>query len=339
MTIRGNGLSDLGGSSGPTIGEAGEFALIDRITSAAPQPGPAVIVGLGDDAAVVAVPLGSVACSTDALVEGVHFRRDWSSAGDVGRKAVAVNLADIEAMGATGIGVVMAISAPKDLPMAWLDEFRDGVLAECADAGVALLGGDTTASPVLTVVGTALGDLDGRPPVTRAGAREGQQVAYAGRLGWAAAGLRALSRGFRSPRVVVEAQRRPEVPYGFGRRAAEAGASSLIDVSDGLLADLGHIASASQVAIELESSRFEIAEPLQAVAAATGGDPLQLVLTGGEDHALVGTFDDVPDGWTVIGTVVAGDAEVRVDGEVPEWPAGHDHFGGAESGRRGGGSR
>lgn len=324
MTIRSGGLP---GSTGPTIGEAGEFALIDRIVGAAPAPGPAVVLGPGDDAAVVAVPTGAAAISTDALVEGVHFRRDWSSAGDVGRKVVAVNVADVEAMGATPIGLVVALAAPKDLPVAWLDEFRDGVLTECAAAGIALLGGDTTASTVLTIVGTAVGDLAGRAPVTRGGARPGQQVAYSGRLGWAAAGLRALSRGFRSPRVVVEAQRRPEVPYGSGRAAAEAGATALIDVSDGLLADLGHIASASGVAIELESGRFEIPEPVQAVASATGGDPLQLVLTGGEDHALVGTFDEVPSGWTTIGTVVAGDPQVRLDGEVPEWTAGYDHFG------------
>lgn len=326
MTIRSGGPADIGGSSGPTIGEVGEFALIDRIVGATPAPGPAVLVGPGDDAAVVSVPRGSAAISTDAMVEGVHFRRDWSTAADVGRKVVAVNLADIEAMGATPIGVVVAISAPKDLPLAWLDEFRDGVLAECAAAGVSLLGGDTTASTVLTVVGTAVGDLDGRAAVTRGGARAGQQVAFIGRLGWAASGLRALSRGFRSPRVVVEAQRRPEVPYGAGRAAAEAGASALVDVSDGLLADLGHVAAASGVAIDLDSTLFTIPDPVQAVASATGGNPLQLVLTGGEDHALVGTFDTVPEGWTRIGTVAGGEPAVTVDGEVPEWAGGHDHF-------------
>jgi len=320
------------GGAGPTIGEVGEFGLIDLVLQPTrDRTGDGVIVGPGDDASVVAVDGGSVVCSTDAMVETVHFRRDWASAADVGHKVVAVTVADIEAMGATPIGLVLSLSAPGDLPVEWVTEFRDGVLAECEQAGVTLLGGDTTASSVLTLVGTALGDLQGRAAVTRAGARVGQQVALTGRVGWAAAGLRALSRGFRSPRVVVEAQRRPQVPYGAGRAAVEAGASALIDVSDGLLADLGHVATASEVSVELDSTTFDIPEPLQAVASATGGDPLQLVLTGGEDHALVGTFDQVPSGWVTIGTVVAaGDdgAQVLVDGEVPEWSGGHDHFAG-----------
>lgn len=319
-----------GGTTGPTLGEVGEFGLIDLVLQPTRDSQPdGVLVGPGDDAGVIRVSGGSVVCSTDAMVETVHFRRDWASAADVGHKAVAITVADIEAMGARPTGLLLSLSAPPDLPVSWVSEFRDGVLAECEAAGVTLLGGDTTASNVLTVVGTALGDLGEQAPVTRSGATVGQQVALAGRVGWAAAGLRALSRGFRSPRVVVEAQRRPTVPYGFGRRAAAAGASSLIDVSDGLLADLGHVATASGVSVELASDAFEIAEPLRAVASATGGDPLQLVLTGGEDHALVATFDQVPDGWTTIGTVVAAGEDgpqVLVDGTVPEWPAGHDHF-------------
>ncbi|MFW6599891.1 thiamine-phosphate kinase [Propionibacteriaceae bacterium Y2011] len=316
-------------SAGPTVGDVGEFALIDTILAAAPAPSPNVVVGPGDDSAVFAVPMGSVTCSTDAMVEGVHFKRDWSSANDIGRKAAAVNIADIEAMGATPRGLLIALCAPPELPVGWVEEFRDGVLAECATASVELLGGDTSASPVLTIVVTAMGDLEGREPITRAGARPGQHVAMMGRLGWAAAGLRTLSRGFRSPRVVVDAQRCPEVPYGFGRRASEGGATSMIDVSDGLLADLGHIAAASGVSIDITSASLEIAEPLRAVAAATGGDPLHLVLAGGEDHALVGTFDTVPDGWVAIGTVAepgAAGVSVTVDGAVPEITGGHDHF-------------
>lgn len=328
---KGNRMSLINaGAAGPTVGEVGEFGLIDLVLQPTrDQQGQGVVVGPGDDASVVDIGGGQVVCSTDAMVETVHFRRDWASAEDIGHKLVAVTVADIEAMGATPVGLVLSLSTPADLPVAWVTEFRDGLLAECEEAGITLLGGDTTASSVLTLVGTALGDLQGRAPLTRAGAVVGQHVAMAGRVGWAAAGLRALSRGFRSPRVVVEAQRRPAVPYGFGRKASEAGASALIDVSDGLLADLGHVGNASGVSVELESAAFDIPEPLQAVASATGGDPLQMVLTGGEDHALVGTFDTVPDGWARIGTVVAsGDdgSQVRVDGEVPEWPAGHDHF-------------
>ena len=155
----------------------------------------------------------------------------------------------------------------------------------------------------------------------------------AGRVGWAAAGLTVLGRGFRSPRAVVEAYRVPQVPYGAGAAAARAGAHAMIDVSDGLLADLGHVASASGVVIEIGRAAFEVPEPLQAVAAATGTDPFQLILTGGDDHALAATFasaDVVPDGWLVIGSVRArGEEEapsVLVDGAPWEPAAGYDHF-------------
>lgn len=318
-----------GGTTGPSIGEVGEFALIDEIVSNGQRSDSSrTVIGPGDDGAVVA-PRGNIVAATDAMVEGVHFRRDWSEPGDIGRKIVAVNVADLEAMGATPLGLMIALSAPGDLPVAWVRAFRDGVLEECRAAGIELIGGDTTASSVLTIVGSAIGDLEGRVPLTRSGAVPGQRVAVKGRLGWAAAGLRALSRGFRSPRVVVEAQRCPQVPYGAGREAAAAGATSLIDVSDGLLADLGHVATASGVSIALSTEAIEVADPLQAVASATGGNPLQLILTGGEDHALAGTFDTVPPGWIDYGVVTEageGGPQVLVDSEVPDWPAGHDHF-------------
>lgn len=322
---------DLSRPDGATLADLGEFGVIDRVVGGATMGEP-VMIGPGDDAAVLAVPTGAVACSTDALVEGVHFRKDWSTAAEVGRKAIAVNVADIEAMGATPIGVTVALSAPAETPVAWLDAFAEGVRTECATAGVHLVGGDTTSGPVISIAVTALGDLVGREPVTRAGARPGQVVALTGRLGWAAAGLRTLSRGFRSPRAVVDMQRCPQVPYGAGRVAAEAGASSMIDISDGLLADLGHVARASGVSFDIDTSALEIAEPLQAVAAATGGDPLAFVLTGGEDHALVATFDTAPAGWTVIGRVgeAAPDGSaVTVDGAEFEGNTGFDHFGAA----------
>ncbi|MFT4111036.1 MAG: thiamine-phosphate kinase, partial [Propionicimonas sp.] len=162
------------------------------------------------------------------------------------------------------------------------------------------------------------------------GARPGQLLAMAGRLGWAAAGVAVLARGFRSPRAVVLAHRVPEPPYGQGRVAAEAGASALIDVSDGLLADLGHVARASGVTLDVTTSALEIAEPQKAVAAAIGGgDPLAFQLTGGDDHALVGAFDPdrVPSGWIVIGHVLDGAPEVLVDGGPWAGPsAGWQHF-------------
>lgn len=318
--------------SGSSVADVGEFALIDRITASAAATSAttgAVEVGVGDDAAVLRLE-GHLAVSTDTMVEDVHFRRSWSSAEDVGRKAVAACVADAEAMGAIPRGIVISLALPSSTETAWVDGFADGVALEAERAGVALVGGDLTAAPVIVVTVTVLADQAGRPAITRAGARPGQVVAMVGRLGWAAAGLAVLTRGFRSPAAVVIAHRVPEVPYGQGRIAADAGASAMIDISDGLLADLGHLCRASGVRIDLDSDAFEIAEPQQAVAAAVGGgDPLAFQLTGGDDHALVATFNAaaVPDGWTVLGRVLEGDPAVLVDGAEPDLEtAGWKHF-------------
>ena len=311
-----------------TIGGLGEFALIDRITAGLTASG-AVRLGVGDDCAVLRLA-GDLAVSTDTLVENVHFRRDWSSAHDVGRKAVAACIADAEAMGAVPVAVVISLAAPAELPADWAIDFAAGVKEECANAGAQLVGGDTTSAPLIVITATVLADLAGNQPVTRAGARPGQVLAVAGRLGWAAAGLAVLGRGFRSPRAVVLAHRVPEPPYGEGRVAVEAGATSMIDVSDGLLADLGHVARASGVTIDVHTDLLEVAEPQKAVAAAIGGgDPLVFQLTGGDDHALAATFEPeaVPPGWRVIGRVRAGDPEVLVDGQPWTGPTqGWQHF-------------
>jgi thiamine-monophosphate kinase len=313
-----------------TLAEVGEFPLIAAITEGLTLPSD-VQVGPGDDAAVLAVK-DAVAASVDMLVEGVDFRRDWSEARDVGRKAVAVSVADIEAIGARATGLLVGFSAPADLTLGWVLDFADGLRQESRAAGVNLLGGDVTKARDITIAVTAMGSLDGRKPVLRSGARPGDVVAVHGRLGWAAAGLAVLGRGFRSPRVLVEAQRVPQVSYGAGAIAARAGATSMIDISDGLLADLGHVAQASGVVIDVSRDAFEVAEPLQAVAAATGSDPYHFVFTGGEDHALAATFptaDSVPEGWSLIGRVDAADHDqigVLVDGAEWEEPAGFDHF-------------
>ena len=321
-----------GGSGPTTLAELGEFALIAAMTEGVGSGGD-VLVGPCDDAAVLRVA-ESVVTTVDALVEGVHFRRDWSPAREIGRKAVAVNVADLEAMGARPRGVVVALSAPGETEVRWVLELAAGLREEAGRAAVSLLGGDTTRARDVTVVVTALGVLDGRPPVLRSGARPGDVVAVVGRLGWAAAGLAVLGRGFRSPRAVVDAQRVPEVPYGQGVVAARAGATAMIDVSDGLLADLGHVAAASGVSINVHRAALEVPDVLQSVAAATGTDPYTLVLTGGEDHALAATFDvaaAVPPGWRVLGKVAPAPTDgpaVVVDGVPYEGPGGFDHFAG-----------
>jgi thiamine-monophosphate kinase len=285
---------------------------------------------------VVTTPDGRVVATTDLLVDGRHFRRDWSTPYDVGRKAAAQNLADIAAMGAVPTSLLVGLAAPPDLPAFWAERFADGVRDECdvVDAGV--VGGDVVRSELLMIAITALGDLEGRSPVTRSGAQIGDVVAFAGRLGWAAAGLATLSRGFRSPRLVVDAHRRPQPPYHAGPDAAKAGASSMIDTSDGLVADLGHVARASAVRIELRTEAFDVPAALADVGAALAVDPLRWILGGGEDHALVATFAAaaaLPTGWRPIGEVVACDSDadgkaagdVLVDGK-PYTEGGFDHF-------------
>lgn len=316
-----------GAGTQATIGSVGEFRAIEQFTAGLPIP-PSVLLGVGDDAAVFDIS-GHAVVSTDALVEGVHFRRDWSSARDIGRKTVAVNVADLEAMGATPVALVITLSVPKDVPMTWVNDFAAGVRAEADAAHISLVGGDTTGARDITVTGTVIGQTDGAGPVTRSGARVGDVVALIGRLGWAAAGLAILSRGFRAPRAAVDSQRCPAPPYGEGRRAALAGASAMIDVSDGLLADLGHIAQASGVGINLEQAALPMDEAVETVGRATNTDPLTFVLSGGEDHALAATFapDAVPTGWTVVGTVVAEPVGVvTLDGSLPDIAGGWDHF-------------
>ncbi|WGT46206.1 thiamine-phosphate kinase [Tessaracoccus lacteus] len=302
-----------------------EFELISSITSDV-IVGDDVTLGIGDDAAALRLT-GDTVVTTDILVEGVHFKRQWSPARSVGRKAVAVNVSDIEAMGARPSAIVVALAFPKGLDQAWVAEFEAGVKEECARAGVSLVGGDLSSSPTVTVCVTAIGDLEGRLPVTRSGARVGHVVAVTGNLGWAGAGLVTLQRGFASPKEPVAEQLTPSVPYGQGVIASDRGATSMLDISDGLLGDLGHICERSGVGIDIDTSLIEIPDPVARVAAATGRNALAFVLAGGEDHALAATFptEVLPEGWRRVGVVVSGDA-VSVDGHPWDGAAGWDHF-------------
>jgi thiamine-monophosphate kinase len=319
-----------------TIATTGEFGLIARITARLDAVGPArpaaVLLGPGDDAAILAAPDGRVVVSTDVLVEGRHFRRDWSSARDVGHRAAGANLADVAAMGAVPTGLVVALCSPPELEVTWAEELAEGLAAEAATVGASIVGGDMSGSPTLTIAVTVLGHLDGLAPVLRSGARPGDVVALAGRIGYAAAGYTVLSRGFRSPKLLVDAYRRPQVPYSAGPSAAKLGATAMVDVSDGLLADLGHVAAASGVWIDLFREAFVVPDQMRDAASALGVDAYRWILAGGEDHALAATFPDgtdLPPEWTVVGQVLecAGPGGVTVNGRrwtdgAPGW----DHF-------------
>ncbi|CAI9418996.1 thiamine-phosphate kinase [Nocardioides sp. T2.26MG-1] len=309
-----------------TLSDAGEFGLIRALVDLFPQ-GEEVLVGPGDDAAVLRVRTGHVVVSTDLMVEGRHFRREWADAADVGHRAAAQNISDVNAMGGRATSLTIGLAAPAELPVQWALDFARGFAEECSLVGASVVGGDLSRADEIVIAVTVLGACT-QAPVLRSGARPGDVLALRGRQGWAAGGLTVLGRGFRSPRVLVEAYRRPEPPYDAGREAAEAGATAMIDVSDGLLADAGHVAADSGVAIDVHTAAFEIPEPLRAVGAALGADPMQFILGGGDDHALLATFPDVasvPAGWSVVGAVTEGEG-VTVDGAEYVGPTGWTHY-------------
>ena len=291
-------------------------------------------MGIGDDGAVVRAPDGRVVASTDLLVEGWHFRRDWSSATEIGGKAAAQNLADIAAMGAVPTALLIGLAAPGDLPVAWAEDLAAGLAQECARVGAAVAGGDISAGPVVMLAVTALGDLAGQPPVTRSGARPGDVLAVAGHLGRSAAGLALLQAGLDQPASLLAAHRWPHPDYAAGPEAARLGATSMIDVSDGLVQDVGHLAEQSGVRIDLESVRLPGDDALR-VAAATVGRPdsLDWILSGGEDHALAATFPPraaLSGRWTVVGRVRDGQG-VWVDSRRVERLSGWTHFRGSNA--------
>ncbi|WP_197373798.1 thiamine-phosphate kinase [Mycolicibacterium baixiangningiae] len=301
-----------------SMADVGEFAVIDALVRGRRQP-PSVLIGPGDDAAVLSRGDGRTVVSTDMLVEGRHFRLDWSAPHDVGRKAIAQNAADVEAMGAAATAFVVAFGAPADTPAASALGLNDGMWDEAAAMGAGIIGGDLVRAPQWVIAVTVLGDLAGRAPVRRDGARPGDIVAVNGELGRSAAGYTLWHNQIEDFEPLRRRHLVPVPPYGQGRAAADSGATSMTDVSDGLLADLGHIADASGCRIDVDRAGLHADHAAVAGAAAVvGGDPWEFVLSGGEDHALVATFPGPPPaGWRVIGRVAVGPAEVLVDGG--EW--------------------
>ncbi|OBJ52238.1 thiamine-phosphate kinase [Mycobacterium asiaticum] len=317
---------DAAGES-PTLEQSGEFAVIDRLVRDRRQPA-AVILGPGDDGAVIAAADGRAVVSTDMLVQDRHFRLDWSTPYQVGRKAIAQNAADIEAMGARTTAFVVGFGAPGSTSTAQASALVDGMWdeAECVGAGIA--GGDLVSCPQWVVSVTVLGDLEGRRPVLRSGAVAGSVVAVSGELGRSAAGYELWRNGIDDFTQLRDRHLVPRPPYGQGALAAAAGAVAMIDVSDGLISDLRHVAKASGVGIDLSAAALAADHDAVAAAAAVlGADAWAWVLGGGEDHALAACFAGaVPAGWRVIGRVLDGPARVLVDSKEWEGYAGWQSF-------------
>jgi thiamine-monophosphate kinase len=320
-----------------TLADLGELGLVTKILSqinAAKISGIGVEVPAGDDAAVIGTEGSSLALSVDMYAEGKHFRTDWSTGIEIGRRCAAASMADVCAMGAQPAGVLLAIGMPGSTTSHWAGEFLAGFMEEADSAGAVVLGGDVSDCENIVISVTAIGHLLSGAALARSSAGAGDTVGICGRSGMAAAGLRVLQRGLRSPRVLVDAFRVPNIDYSAGARAAKSGATSMIDISDGLVADLEHIARGSGVCIELDTKKIALPEELVSTAAAFGVDPMGWTLAGGDDHAIVATFPPkkrMPRGFTAIGKVApAPVGVVLIDGaayaDAYEQVPGFRHF-------------
>jgi thiamine-monophosphate kinase len=270
----------------------GEFELLAALRERLPAPGARVRLGSGDDAAVT-VPGGAVATSLDATVEGVHFRRETSTLRQIGRKALATALSDLAAMGAEPGEAYVVLGVPADLGEADLLELGEGLVAVAAETGTTIAGGDLTRAAELSLAVTVTGHAP-RPEdfVTRAGARPGDLLVVTGELGGAAAGLLlledpTLAASVPDPDALRARQLDPTPRLDAGRALAGAGATAMIDLSDGLAGDAGHVAAASGALLVIDAEAIPIAAGVAALAAAAGRDPLELSTAGGEDYELL----------------------------------------------------
>ena len=333
----------------------GELGLIRRLREEAERsPAAGVTVGIGDDTAVLAVsPGAALLATTDLVIEDVHFRRAWATPEDIGWKAVAVNLSDIAAMGGTPRWALVALAVPADTDVAEIEACYRGMRAAAAPYGVAIVGGDTSQSPRGWFVDVTLLGEHGGAPRRRSGARAGDAIAVTGSLGRAAAGLAVLEMGADAARraglaeaaieEVTRAHLRPRARVAEGRWLGDAPAvRAMMDCSDGLATDLGHVCRESRVGARIRVDRLPGAAGAEAAARALGRDPLTWAASGGEDYELLVTCDPAEADrlarelqrstgtpLTVIGEVEAGPAEIRwlgLDGRSVAPGAGFEHF-------------
>lgn len=302
----------------------GERGLIRRIRHTIGSGAPGLRVGIGDDAAVLQPTPGAwLLATTDLVMEDVHFRRRSAGPADIGWKAMAVNLSDIAAMGGAPRFALVALACPEETEVEEVDLFYEGLTAAATPHGVAVVGGDTAASPAGWIVNvTLVGEMTG-PPRLRSDARPGDRIAVVGTLGRAAAGLAALEGG-RRPDLpedvladVAQAHLRPVARVLEGKwLGAASGVHALIDLSDGLATDLAHITAESGVAARVELARLPVAPSARAVAKALGLDPLELATTGGEDYELLFTAEPAAMEALAAGLTSATGAVVTVIGDI-----------------------
>jgi thiamine-monophosphate kinase len=318
------------------LSELGEFGLIARLTGGL-ELGPGVEVGVGDDAAVLEPSHGhKLVVTTDVLVEGLDFTAALSEPEDWGWKAVVANLSDLAAMAAEARWLVLALTVPEATPVPTLERVYAGVREACLEFGVALVGGDVSDGPALSLAVTALGEAE--RPVLRSGARPGDRLAVTGPLGAAAAGLALLQSQDpaaeellgRFP-ALAAAHRRPQPALTKGVALSRAGATAMIDVSDGLAGDALHLAESSGVGVEIHDAAVPLAPGVTETASLLGLDPLTLALGGGEDFVLAAALPRAADlGGVLDCGRFTGDPAQRVrvtgSGPVPLSGLAYDHF-------------
>lgn len=333
-----------------TVDQLSESELLERIFPRL-HSGSSMLLGPGDDCAIIGAPDGRTVISIDTQVQDKDFRLRWpngyaTTGFDVGWKAAAANLSDINAMGAVATAMVVSLTLPGTTPVDWVEGLSDGLSAAIVALGAgacSIAGGDLSAGSELVVTVAVTGSLEGREAVLRSGARPGDQLAVAGHLGMSAAGW-ALQESTKTPELYTQADRRaadhfnrPWPPLAAGPAGALAGATAMMDISDGLLRDAARMAAASGTCLDLDADVLaKQASTLADCAQALGVDPLQWVLTGGEDHGILATFPaaaTLPAGFIRIGSVVSAQANqpaVTVGGQnlrsVVTGAVGWDHF-------------
>jgi thiamine-monophosphate kinase len=300
---------------------ASESELIAALTAVFKSSDLRVLIGIGDDGAVIAPSQNKLVLAADMAVEGVHFNRKWSTLHEIGAKITAANLADVYAMGGDPKYLLVSAGLTADFGIAEITELAKGIADEAALVGASVVGGDISRAEQLVISISVFGEVEN--PITRSGAKIGDSVIISGLPGKSAAGLIQLQSGV-TDSSFVSAHKKPVVNYQLAKKFREV--SAMCDVSDGLLSELSHIASASDVGIELDTKLIEEIPGFKELKAATNGDVWELVLAGGEDHVFVATTStDIPQGAHVIGKVVSGKG-VKVSG-VSELPAiGFRHF-------------
>ena len=323
-----------------TVKELGEFGLIRRLMPILAENGPSVVKGIGDDCAVVRVGERILLVSSDLSIEHVHFRRTTLSPVDIGYKAAASSLSDIAAMGGIPLFCQVSFACPGATPVEVVESVFEGIQDAVSSAGATVVGGDTSSSPEGMIIDmTVFGEPVGERYLMRRGAHAGDLLAVTGPLGWSAAGFGALERGEDAPDL-IRAHARPQPRFLEGQwLCGQSAIHAMIDISDGLAQDVGHMAKASGLGVHLLGQQAPITPLLAAFSAAHGMDALQLALSGGEDYELAFALDPVFEKdisakfrqlfhrnlW-IVGAFTEAWEGVRLDGN-PLTQTGFNHFG------------